>query len=199
MKIIIAAALGLSTFFHACKPTQESATATSGRGHTQFAIVKNCVGELDSKWIDVTTKIPVKGELDITVGTLPNSKTIKTLTLRQLIPERRVSSTNEILPRSLFDMKNISVSSLKVSKSRGSYVTLVTAAPSQQVTLTSGSQKLSFDLVSLEFRNGDGADYVTLKIDMLNKSTAQKFSADFYFDTCGLENIPLLLANSKQR
>lgn len=199
MKITVAAALGFSTFLFACKPTQESATATTSRGHTQFAIVKNCVGELNSNWIDVSTKIPVKGELDITVGTLPNSKTIKTLTLRQLIPERRVASTNEILPRGLFEMKNISVASLKVSKSRGSYVTFVTAAPNQQVTLTSGSQKLSFDLVSLEFRNGDGADYVTLKIDIFNKNTAQKFSGDFYFDTCGLENIPLLLANSKQR
>ncbi|MEY3903112.1 MAG: hypothetical protein RL189_2418 [Pseudomonadota bacterium] len=119
------------------------------------------------------------------------------ITLRKLIPERRVASTKEILPGVLFEMKNISLASIKVWKSRGSLVTRVTAAPNQKVSLTSANKKSFLDLVSLEFRNGDGADYVSLQFSMFDPSSGQNVSGDFLFDGCGLENMSLLRAYLK--
>lgn len=191
-------AVGFAAILGACKPKQDNATLASSLSQSQFAIVKGCSGDLGSRWQTTNRKNPVKGELSISVETAPNTKKIKEFSLRQLIPERRDAGTNEVLPRSVFEIKNMSVASLTVTRSRGGNVTFVKAAPNQTAQLTTGGSTTTFDVVSLDLRNNNGADQVKLKLSLFNKSTGQPFTTDFTFEGCNPENLSLLIENSKE-
>lgn len=191
----------LATFTISCGQKQEQDHSTlstaSASAPGRFAIVKGCNGVMNENWLGTDKKTPVLGELDISVVTKPGTKTITGISFRHLIPGRFNKVSNEYNHSGLFEAKSAAIESLNVSSARGSSVIFMKSAPNQTVSLTTEGQTEIGNLVSLEFRNGDGADYVHMKINLLNPANGQTFSGSFSFEGCGLENISLLRANSK--
>lgn len=167
------------------------------RAPSQIAVVRNCKGVLNEKWLSLDKHLPVVGELDISVLTKAGTKQITGVSLRVMIPAHRVAGVDAIVNSQLVEVKSAVVESLKVYKVRGSAVTFMNAAPNQQGRKTVGGQIQPINLANLEFRNGDGADYVPMQLTLLDPVTAKAQSVRYTFEGCGLENIPLLLANSK--
>jgi hypothetical protein len=194
-------ALLVSPFIVSCgqKPEQDSSilSTASASAPGRFAIVNNCKGEMNSQFLRVDKNTPVLGELNISVLTKPGEKLITRVSLRQLTPAHRILGSSEISQSGLTEIKSAAIESINVSMARGSTVTLMKAAPNQMISFTTGEQTKSYQLVSLEFRNGDGADFVHLKLTLLDSATALKLNGSFSFEGCGLENISLLKANAK--
>jgi hypothetical protein len=197
MTFQLISAIGIAALLVGCGRAEENASLSSTPARSEFAVVKSCVGVMNEKWLTLDGKSPAEGKLDITVETLTPSKKIIGRSLRKSYPKRLVKGTNEILPSGILEIKHVSIESLTVKRVRGSLQTFVKAAPKQTALLTTEGESISFDLVSLEFKNGDGADYVTLKLNMVHRDTAQPFNGVFAFEGCRVENLPLLLSNSK--
>ena len=198
-KLIIA--LIVSPAFVSCgEKTKHDNAVMSTKGSAapaRFAVVKSCKGLMNEKWLSPDNKAPVLGELDISVLAKPGTKQIQAVALRQLIPAHRIEGSSEIIPSALSESKSAAIEAIHVSMSRGSTVTLMKAAPNQTLALTTDGRTELNKLVSLEFRNGDGADFVTLKLTLLNSGTAQTSTGTVSFEGCILENLSLLKANSR--
>jgi hypothetical protein len=201
MKSKFLSAFFVVPFLVACGQKQEldsSTLSTASRAAPgRFAVVKACKGIMNEKWLGADKKTPVLGELDISVLTKPGTKQITAVSLRQLIPGHYNQGSSEYIHSGLFESKSAAIESINVRMVRGSTVTLMKAAPNQMVSVSTEGQTELNKLVSLEFRNGDGADFVRLNLTMLNPVTGQTINGSYYFEGCGLENIPLLKANSK--
>lgn len=197
MKNVSFAALALVPTLVACGSAQESAEVAATAAPGRFAIVKACKGVMNADWLEPGTNKPAKGELDITVITKPGTKTITGLAVRALIPGHQMKGSDEYIHSGLYEIKDASVASLKVTKVRGSFVTAIKAAAGQKILSSTEGSTEAHPLVGVEFRNGDGASFVDLKLSMILPGVAGTFSQTLTFQGCDLQNVALLQANSK--